>query len=100
MQPLSDTRAWTNIIPKQMTRRELMSGYLRLVERLSDWSHFEARVKGMISLIRRQPKVKPRGTAWDPSLGVLIAVFTRMYGACEWKAPARRGKLRWIPSIG
>ena len=78
VQPLSDTRAWTNIIPKQMTRRELMSGYLRLVERLRDWSHFEARVKGMISLIRRQPKVKPRGTTWDPSLGVLKFVLEGM----------------------
>jgi radical SAM superfamily enzyme YgiQ (UPF0313 family) len=78
VKPLSDTRAWTNIIPKQMTRRELMSGYLRLVERLRDWGNFEARVKGMISLIRRQPNVKPRGTAWDPSLGVLKFVLEGM----------------------
>src|SRR6266516_6869835 len=28
-----------------------------------------------------------------------IAVFTRIYGACEWEAPARQGKLRRIPYI-
>jgi radical SAM family protein/uncharacterized protein DUF4070 len=76
--PLSDTRAWTNILPKQMTRRELMSGYLSLVERLRDWRHFEARVKGMIALIRRQPEVKLRRTSWEQSLGVFKFVLEGM----------------------
>jgi hypothetical protein len=36
----------------------------------------------------------------NPILGeVLIAVFTRMYGACTWEAPAREGKRRWSPYI-
>jgi type I restriction enzyme, R subunit len=33
-------------------------------------------------------------TLWSP-----IAVFTRMYGACDWEAPAHQGKLRWRPYI-
>ena len=76
--PLNDTRAWTNIIPQQMRRRELMSGYLSLVERLRDWQNFEARVKGMISLIQRQPKVTPRNTSWEQSLGVFKFVLEGM----------------------
>jgi radical SAM superfamily enzyme YgiQ (UPF0313 family) len=76
--PLGDTRAWTNILPKQMTRKELMSGYLGLVERLRDWHNFEARVKGMISLVQRQPQVKPRSTSWEQSLGVFKLVLEGM----------------------
>ena len=59
LRPLNDTRAWTNILPKLMTRQELMTGYLSLVERLRDWRNFETRVMGMLSLIQRQPQVKP-----------------------------------------
>jgi radical SAM superfamily enzyme YgiQ (UPF0313 family) len=46
--------AKTNIIPKQMTRRELMSGYVNLIERLSDWDNFEERVKTFLSSIDPQ----------------------------------------------
>lgn len=57
----------TNIIPKQMTRVELWAGYRSLIERLYDWSNFAARVKGMVSGIKRQPRVpeKRRGTWRD-----------------------------------
>jgi radical SAM superfamily enzyme YgiQ (UPF0313 family) len=75
--PLSDMRAWTNILPKQMTRLELMSGYLSLVERVRDWRNFEARVKGMIALVQRQPKVQRRRPSWKQKWGVLkFALFT------------------------
>jgi hypothetical protein len=53
-----------------MTRQELMTGYLRLVERLRDWRNFETRMMGMLSLIQRQPQVKPRTATWEQSLGV------------------------------
>jgi hypothetical protein len=33
------------------------------------------------------------------SYNVPRAVFTRMYGASEWEAPPRQGKLRWNPYI-
>jgi Radical SAM superfamily/Domain of unknown function (DUF4070)/B12 binding domain len=75
---LNDTRAWTNIIPKQMTRKELMTGYLGLVERLRDWRNFEARVKGMISLLQRQPQVKPREASREQSMGVFKFVLEGM----------------------
>ncbi len=66
---VSDVRSSTNILPKQMSRRELMSGYLSLVERVRDWRNFEARVKGMISLVQRQPKVKPPSIPWKLKWG-------------------------------
>jgi radical SAM superfamily enzyme YgiQ (UPF0313 family) len=60
-----ETRAATNIIPKNMTRAELFSGYLNLLERVYDWSNFSARTKEFISNIKRQPNVsrerKPPG---------------------------------------
>jgi radical SAM superfamily enzyme YgiQ (UPF0313 family) len=71
----SDIRAGTNIFPKLMTRRELMSGYLRLIEQVRDWRNFEARVKGMVSLIQRQPKVKLPSVPWKLKLGALKFVF-------------------------
>jgi hypothetical protein len=48
-----------------MSRKELMEGFCHLQRRIRDWSHFEARVKGMIDCIQRQPNVpnKPRDGA-------------------------------------
>jgi radical SAM superfamily enzyme YgiQ (UPF0313 family) len=75
---MSDVRAWTNIIPQRMTRRELMSGYLNLMERIRDWRNFEARVKSMISLVRRQPQVKPPSVPWKLRVGGLKFVLFGM----------------------
>jgi radical SAM superfamily enzyme YgiQ (UPF0313 family) len=54
-----DNRGATNIIPKQMTRFELFTGYLDLLERIHDWDNFAVRVKAFISNIKRQPNIKP-----------------------------------------
>jgi radical SAM superfamily enzyme YgiQ (UPF0313 family) len=51
----------TNIIPKGMTRMELFSGYLTMMEKLMKWSSFEERVKRFISGVIRQPKLQPKG---------------------------------------
>jgi hypothetical protein len=55
-----------------------MTGYLSLVERLRDWRNFEARVQGMISLIQRQPQVKPRTASWEQNMGVFRFVLEGM----------------------
>ena len=58
----------TNIVPKRMTRVELYAGYRSLIESLYDWSNFAARVKGMVSGIKRQPHVanaKRRRLTWQ-----------------------------------
>jgi radical SAM superfamily enzyme YgiQ (UPF0313 family) len=38
----------TNIIPRRMTRSELLSGYVGLKEKLFDWDNFAARTNGFI----------------------------------------------------
>lgn len=50
----------TNIIPKQMTRVELMKGFGELLLKSSPWDIFAVRVKSFISGIINQPKV-PQG---------------------------------------
>ena len=82
LRPLNDTRAWTNILPKLMTRQELMTGYLSLVERLRDWRNFETRVMGMLSLIQRQPQVKPRTCVLGTKHGG-VQVRPRRHGAAS-----------------
>jgi hypothetical protein len=48
-------RTTTNIIPKRMTRIELMEGYCNLLQRLRDWDNFAERVKGFVSQVKRKP---------------------------------------------
>ena len=50
-------RYGTNIIPKRMTRVELLEGYADLLQRCSAWSDFAYRMKGMVSGVKRQPNV-------------------------------------------
>jgi len=53
----------TNIIPARMTRVELFSGYLNLVERLSEWRNFEKRVIGFLAGIKREPTISQKKEA-------------------------------------
>jgi len=50
-------RVYTNIVPKKMTRLELMRGFRVLVERVYDWQSFGERMEGWVSLVRRIPNV-------------------------------------------
>jgi len=70
--------ATTNIIPKQMTRRELMSGYMNLIERLADWDNFVERVKVFLSGIDPESDKIPRIRYWtqaeiDNAMRALLA---------------------------
>lgn len=51
---------FTNIVPAQMSRVELMQGYGKLISELRDWDNFGARVKGFISGVQREPNVSAR----------------------------------------
>jgi len=73
-----DSNALTNIIPKLMTRAELMSGYGGLVQRVRDWHNFEVRVKRMISLVRRRPNIKKKRRHLKPVLRFLKFVLFTM----------------------
>jgi radical SAM superfamily enzyme YgiQ (UPF0313 family) len=48
----------TNIIPKRMTRIELLAGYRDLIRQVRDWKNFETRIKTMISRVRHPPAEK------------------------------------------
>jgi hypothetical protein len=61
-----------------MTRKDLMCGYMRLLERIREWPNFELRAKGMISLVRRQPRVRRPRIPWKLKLAVLKLLFFGM----------------------
>jgi radical SAM superfamily enzyme YgiQ (UPF0313 family) len=50
-----DAHLYTNILPKKMSRRELLLGYLDLIERIFDWDNFEVRMKGFVTNVKRRP---------------------------------------------
>jgi len=52
-------RVVSNIIPKGMTRVELLEGYRDLLRYARSWERFEKRVTGFIRSVKRQPKVTP-----------------------------------------
>lgn len=47
---LGHSRTYTNIIPKNMSRVELLEGYKRLLERVYAWESFAKRVRGYVDL--------------------------------------------------
>jgi len=73
---LGHPRSYTNIIPKGMSRVELMEGYLGLLKRVYSWESFTERICGFVSLVRRRPNVRferfaPEGVeALGSSLGL------------------------------
>ncbi|HYI09572.1 MAG TPA: radical SAM protein [Thermoanaerobaculia bacterium] len=56
----SSVEGFTNVIPERMSLVELLSGYISLVERARDWSHFERRIHTLLSQFRRRPDVPLR----------------------------------------
>lgn len=54
---LGHPRSYTNIIPKLMTRLELMQGYRKLLTEVYSWESFIKRIMGFVGIIRRKPQV-------------------------------------------
>jgi radical SAM superfamily enzyme YgiQ (UPF0313 family) len=50
-------RTYTNILPKAMSRVELLRGYRDLLERVCQWEHFAERIRGFVSLVQYHPNV-------------------------------------------
>lgn len=48
----------TNVIPKRMSRVELMQGYRDLYARIYNWKSFKERMLGFVSLFKRPPMVR------------------------------------------
>jgi radical SAM superfamily enzyme YgiQ (UPF0313 family) len=76
----------TNILPKGMTRLELLAGYRSLLKRVRDWGSFEARVKTMLSEVRRRPTHR-RKVSWK-------LVVTAIKALLSLDREARRTALR------
>ncbi|MFY9457659.1 MAG: radical SAM protein [Candidatus Spechtbacterales bacterium] len=74
----------TNIVPAKMTRTELRSGYLDLVQRLRAWPNFEDRVKTMLAQIQRKPNVKV-GTL-SPRMLAKLPAFIRFLFSLDGEA--------------
>ncbi len=53
----STQRLFNNIIPKRMSRVELMEGFADLYEKLFSWESFKERMFGFVSLVNRPPKI-------------------------------------------
>lgn len=54
----------TNIIPRGISRIELLNGHVSLLERTCDWSNFVIRFKRMISCLKRKPNVPKKKWQW------------------------------------
>lgn len=69
----------TNVLPAQLSRRELMRGLLELMERLADWGNFARRVSVFISTVTRAPRIPappPDPKAQLSALEQLLGAFT------------------------
>ncbi len=55
---LGHPRSFTNVLPKKMTRVELLKGYKRLLQDVNNWDSFTERIKGLIDQVKRKPNVR------------------------------------------
>lgn len=55
---LGPSRSYTNILPKLMSRVELLEGFQQLLRRTHSWDSFRDRIFGFVSLVKRRPNVR------------------------------------------
>lgn len=80
----SNVEPLTNVLPRRMSMRELLSGYIDLVERIRDWRNFEARIQALLSQVRRRPRVPFR---FEPAkLLLLLMMLAKMNGEARMSA--------------
>lgn len=74
---VSHAQALSNIIPRQMTRIEMLSEFKTLHENIRDWDNFGARVKGFLKGIKRTPHISsnPAPESPDPQAVFLFMEF-------------------------
>jgi radical SAM superfamily enzyme YgiQ (UPF0313 family) len=68
----------TNIIPKNMTRTELLTGYLELIKQVYAWENFAMRIKGFISNVSRKPKAPSAFKYYSRIISFIYFIFLRM----------------------
>jgi radical SAM superfamily enzyme YgiQ (UPF0313 family) len=69
----------TNVIPKMMSRRELMEGYVALQQRVADWGSFASRMHGFVASVRRVPAARLA----PPAAGSSAALVTSLIQALD-----------------
>jgi radical SAM superfamily enzyme YgiQ (UPF0313 family) len=67
-------RSYTNIIPRQMSRVELLQGYRELLVRVFSWESFTQRVNGFAALVRRPPEIAARSNP-ETEIQALLATL-------------------------
>jgi radical SAM superfamily enzyme YgiQ (UPF0313 family) len=78
----------SNVVPKLMTRRQLMEGYIYLQEKLRTWESVTARLKGWIDLAASRPPTEAQlrsAPAPDPNK---MAMLQKYLGSLDDKARA------------
>lgn len=98
IRPISDSVMDSNVLPKGMTRAQLYSGYLGLLERVRDWTNFGERTLAFIDGITRIPDRRPDDRLLpvaDEIRRVLVAtpgvgaeVVEEIYARTKAKVPA------------
>jgi len=80
--------ATTNIIPKRMTRVELLSGFLSLRDKVYDWENLAFRIKGLVSNVKRRPNVPKQKDNWR-----FLFLFISLFSFARFDKRARRALL-------
>ncbi|MCK9419586.1 MAG: B12-binding domain-containing radical SAM protein [Nitrospirae bacterium] len=76
-------RIISNVIPKQMTRIELMQGFRGLYARVFSWESFKERMIGFVSLASRAPNIRQEPVSMDDlmKLGASLGLDSAACGA-------------------
>ncbi|MGE5190087.1 MAG: B12-binding domain-containing radical SAM protein [Gemmatimonadota bacterium] len=86
-----DHLVWTNVIPKKMSRGELMLGYADLLRELFDYDRYAERTIAYLTAPRRMEPIQPRRRSWNEVRMILrFLVYCLFGGDAERARFARR----------
>ncbi len=96
-------RIISNVLPKRMTRVELMQGFRSLYDRVFNWESFKERMFGFVSIINRRPNVQQAEVSIQEllKLGTTMNVspegckaINEIFRYTEEKAPYMLGRVK------
>jgi len=96
-------RIITNVIPKRMTRVQLMEGFCTLYIRVFSWGSFQERMIGFVSLVNRPPKLSQTRVSMEQlmRLGITLQLdpeacksMNKIFRYTEQKAPYLLGRVK------
>jgi radical SAM superfamily enzyme YgiQ (UPF0313 family) len=98
-------RIISNVIPKRMSRLELMQGFRSLYDRVFSWKSFEERIVGFVTLVKRAPNVRQDSVSMDKllTLGKTLELdqdacrsIEKIFRVTEDKAPYLLGRVKQL----